>query len=50
MIFISNIDHLFVHRKVVSSIAHINDFSCTQLNGLKCCYIIPIIYLLNTVK
>ena len=38
-----NINHLFAHNKMVSSIANTNSFTCTQLNGFKYCYVMPII-------
>ena len=34
-----SISHLFAHSEVVSSIAHTNDFICTQLNCFKYSYL-----------
>ena len=35
LIILFDMDHLFGHCEVVSSIAHTNSLICTQLNGFK---------------
>ena len=43
LIILFNINHLFAHTDVVSSIANTNSFICTQFSHFECYYLVQII-------